>query len=190
MEDFIDRVLLQGKSVEMPQKDLLPTIMKGIKGDLQKAILHKDPDIASVQGLRKVAVFAQACKPNTQEVVMAPEAKKRGPDIICRPPASTYHRRSQSPYRGHTISNGYYRGCSPSPMHRQDPKAIPRSGVSNSSIQHQQRCVTFNVPGKCCTLCGSRYHRHLNECPARGQLCHACGKINHFAAVCFSTKQY
>ena len=147
-EDFIDRVLLQGKSVEMPQKDLLATIMKGLKGDLQEAIPCKDPDIASMQGLHKAAVFAQVCKPNTQEVVMAVDVQKRRPDSMCHPPASTYHRRSQSPYSGQANSNGYYRGHSPSPMYRLNPRAIPRGGVSNSGIQHQQRRVTFNVPGK------------------------------------------
>ena len=48
VEDFMDRVLLQGMEVELQQKDLLPTIMKGIKADLQEAILRKDPDIANI----------------------------------------------------------------------------------------------------------------------------------------------
>ena len=60
IEDFINRVLRQGKDVELLQKDLLSTITKGIKADLQEAILRKDSDIPSIQALRKAAVFAQA----------------------------------------------------------------------------------------------------------------------------------
>ena len=43
---------------------------------------------------------------------------------------------------------------------------------------------------KLCAFCGKDYHKEgLNTCPARGKKCAKCGKMNHFAAACLSTKQ-
>jgi hypothetical protein len=38
---------------------------------------------------------------------------------------------------------------------------------------------------KTCRYCGREYS-HVGQCPAKGQTCHICGKVNQFARVCKS----
>ena len=45
VKDFIDSIIVQGKSFDCTNEQLLPSIMNGIRLDLQESILHKDPDI-------------------------------------------------------------------------------------------------------------------------------------------------
>ena len=40
-----------------------------------------------------------------------------------------------------------------------------------------------------CGRCGRDSHRKPTECPAKGKICHNCGKRNHFAACCRRKRQ-
>ena len=57
------------------------------------------------------------------------------------------------------------------PHSKKNPKYAPE--------QHNQTLKCYN--------CGNPYP-HTNDCPARNQSCHICGKRNHFAEVCRSTR--
>lgn len=64
-----------------------------------------------------------------------------------------------------------------------------KSYVSNSSKdringKHIQNKSNYQQ-GKC-NKCGQN---HRNKCPAEGLKCHVCGKLNHFAKMCFSKHQ-
>ena len=43
--------------------------------------------------------------------------------------------------------------------------------------------------GDPCGRCGYVHTSKQNQCPAMGQKCHKCGKINHFAKVCKNSQK-
>ena len=48
---------------------------------------------------------------------------------------------------------------------------------------------TLHNKSKMCFNCGGNYpHTHNKPCPAQGQICRSCNKLNHFARVCRSSK--
>ncbi|XP_063363538.1 uncharacterized protein LOC134652296 [Cydia amplana] len=40
---------------------------------------------------------------------------------------------------------------------------------------------------KTCMFCGRDFHTNMNDCPAKGKRCNACGKENHFSSVCITS---
>ena len=55
-----------------------------------------------------------------------------------------------------------------------------------SVYKHPHQTAQPNSLRKCYNW-GNPYP-HANDCPARNQICHICGKRNHFAKVCCSTR--
>ena len=41
--------------------------------------------------------------------------------------------------------------------------------------------------GRDCVRCGYSRHKKVEECPAKGQTCNACGGLNHYARVCLKS---
>ncbi|XP_038072936.1 uncharacterized protein LOC119741255 [Patiria miniata] len=56
-----------------------------------------------------------------------------------------------------------------------------RSTQPNQTAAHQARC-------KLCIYCGGSYP-HTGTCPAKGQTCNYCGKLNHFQRACIKRKK-
>ena len=66
-----------------------------------------------------------------------------------------------------------------------------RYAQQNSTHSGGQRSVsqpTVNNQQPLCRWCGRAQHQQRSECPAQGQQCRHCGKQNHFAAVCRSSR--
>ena len=181
----MDSVIVQGKAFDCTLEQLLPSIMNGIRPDLQEAILNKDPDIKDMVSLRKAAIFAQACRPAATEVVMATDSRQQR------------RARSPSPYRQHMQETNRKRedsrfGQSQRPFHGQSntfwqyTQHMPRYTQGRQQQQGQvQRLVTFNT-GKQCNFCGGSYHFDILQCPTRHKQCYNCLKYNHVVHVCMS----
>lgn len=45
------------------------------------------------------------------------------------------------------------------------------------------------IPSKSCFNCGNAWP-HAKQCPAKNQVCRSCGKLNHFARVCRSSRKH
>ena len=54
---------------------------------------------------------------------------------------------------------------------------------------HQPASKSHNSSKRKCYRCGRLLDHKLKDCPAFGQTCNPCGKENHFASVCLSSKQ-
>ena len=54
---------------------------------------------------------------------------------------------------------------------------------------HQPAAKSHNSSKRKCYRCGRLLDHKLKDCPAFGQTCNSCGKENHFASVCLSSKQ-
>ena len=157
VEDFNDSIIVQRKSFDCTNEQLLQSIMNGIMPDLQESILRKDPDIKDMASLRKVAIFAQACRPATTEVVMAAGNRQQ-----CRA-------RSPSPYRhykqdhservGSLFGRGQRIMQDQSDTLWQNAQHVPRYTQSHQRQQHGQvqGHVAFDT-GRQCNFCGGRYH--------------------------------
>ena len=64
------------------------------------------------------------------------------------------------------------------PQHR--PRHQPRASKS---------AVPDHGPDFHCFNCGDKSHSaRSSKCPARGKKCSACGKMNHFASMCWSSQ--
>ena len=64
----------------------------------------------------------------------------------------------------------------------QQDRRKPRKSQYIQSRQSQQ------PPPSQCRKCGFLWPHTKGQCPATGQTCRACGKLNHFARMCLSTK--
>ena len=63
-----------------------------------------------------------------------------------------------------------------------------REGKPKGSHTQQTATVFPKKPGNSqCRKCGLTWPHKDNPCPALGQMCRKCGKMNHFARVCRST---
>ena len=61
-------------------------------------------------------------------------------------------------------------------------RTIRTHGAGRGRRDQQKRTDRMS---KCCN-CGNDKHTSKNDCPAKGQTCHKCGKLDHFAKVCKS----
>ncbi len=71
--------------------------------------------------------------------------------------------------------------------------------LSNDDINvvaNSRKKPSGNEPGRTggnaapeCQYCGRQHNRGRNYCRASGKLCAKCGKINHFAAKCLSSRK-
>lgn len=61
------------------------------------------------------------------------------------------------------------------------------NNIQQNTQQENRGNKNNKQPNKDCIFCGNKRHRKLTECPARGQKCNACGKLNHFAKVCIKS---
>ena len=71
-------------------------------------------------------------------------------------------------------------------------KALPLENVNwvqQDQGRHQKSRSTFPNPNKC-RNCGSAWPHRDKPCPAKGQTCRKCGKLNHFARVCRARPGY
>uniref|UniRef100_A0A8C5PCI9 ribonuclease H n=1 Tax=Leptobrachium leishanense TaxID=445787 RepID=A0A8C5PCI9_9ANUR len=62
--------------------------------------------------------------------------------------------------------------------------------LKNHQLQHKNHLR--NSPGSTltsCKYCGNVHIREKGQCPAYGKSCRACGRLNHFAGVCLSSKR-
>lgn len=60
-------------------------------------------------------------------------------------------------------------------------------GVKQKKPQHNRTPRHATQSRKSCGNCGGNHATHSKEqCPAQGQTCHACGKMNHFQSKCRS----
>lgn len=71
--------------------------------------------------------------------------------------------------------------------------AIHKSNVGKTKKEttshKERRNRPYQQVTKACYFCGGAYSReHLATCPAKGQTCRKCGKVNHFEKVCRSTQ--
>ena len=66
------------------------------------------------------------------------------------------------------------------------PPTKTGKGAPSSNKQQTQK-QTYSTKRKC-YHCGRDQSHKLKECPAFGQTCNNCGKQNHFASVCLSSK--
>ena len=78
-------------------------------------------------------------------------------------------------------------------IHHQSPSTTPaRDSRSRNSSEHRSfnRHQSSSKPAhtKKCWFCGGAYP-HKGKCPAKGQKCTQCGRFNHLASVCHSSKQ-
>ena len=65
------------------------------------------------------------------------------------------------------------------------PPTKASKGAPNYKQQAQKQT---NITKRKCYHCGRDQGHKLKECPAYGQTCNKCGKQNHFASVCLSSK--
>ncbi len=76
---------------------------------------------------------------------------------------------------------------------QQRPQQRPQQHQQNQRPQHQQQQrpqqqhVTHQQQKKC-IFCGGTYP-HKGTCPAMGQTCHYCKKLNHFKEACLKLKR-
>ena len=59
---------------------------------------------------------------------------------------------------------------------------------SHSRTPQNRPQTTQKNNKKDCFFCGGKFYPQLSDCPARGKVCHKCGKANHFARVCRANK--
>ena len=69
---------------------------------------------------------------------------------------------------------------------QQDDIKTLTSLVNKRPSQHQDKPSKRHKTNRECQKCG-RFHSD-NQCPAHGQKCNYCRKLNHFAKMCFSKK--
>ena len=74
-----------------------------------------------------------------------------------------------------------------------DNQAQAISSKHHSAPHHKQlsqsRPPTTRSPHNRCNHCGGYWPHRSRPCPAKGKRCNACGKANHFALVCRSSKR-
>lgn len=66
-----------------------------------------------------------------------------------------------------------------------------QQSFKNHQHKFQHKGHLHNSPGRkpaSCKYCGNVHVREKEKCPAYGKICTACGKPNHFARVCLSSK--
>jgi len=61
-------------------------------------------------------------------------------------------------------------------------------GRSRERGRGRPRSKSHHKPSTTCGLCGGSYP-HKRQCPAKGQRCHKCGTIDHFARVCRKSRR-
>ena len=65
----------------------------------------------------------------------------------------------------------------------------PPTKASKATPNYKQQAQKqTNITKRKCYHCGCDQGHKLKECPAYGQTCNNCGKQNHFASVCLSSK--
>ena len=65
----------------------------------------------------------------------------------------------------------------------------PPTKASKAAPNYKQQAQKqTNITKRKCYHCGRDQGHKLKECPAYGQTCNNCGKQNHFASVCLSSK--
>ena len=118
----------------------------------------------------------------SQEAAYRDATEIRGPDTaVARVACAEDHlesRRDASPPAACRV-------CGPRSARgrRPAPHGSEAQGLSEASPQRRSAAATSG--GSPCPSCGY-LHRRANDCPARGRECRNCGKIGHFAAVCWS----
>ena len=73
-------------------------------------------------------------------------------------------------------------------------KTLPSEGVNRifhkqqdkSALKRQSKKPTQRRSNSTCRQCGLTWPHTTSPCPAKGQVCHKCGKPNHFAKACHS----
>ena len=75
--------------------------------------------------------------------------------------------------------------------HRKSNKTPFNGGKTKlrATKDHQLSSKSHNSSKRKCYRCGRLLDHKLKDCPAFGQTCNSCGKENHFASVCLSSKQ-
>ena len=71
-----------------------------------------------------------------------------------------------------------------------DDRRIARVRIPKKQRGYRKHCRSDDEDeAKGCRYCGyDRKHRKIEHCPAYGQRCHKCQKLNHFASVCKSQR--
>ena len=73
--------------------------------------------------------------------------------------------------------------------HRKQNKYTPPRGDKAKRPAKEFEKSQHNATKHKCYHCGRQSDHELKDCPAFGQTCRACGKKNHFASACLSSKQ-
>ena len=82
----------------------------------------------------------------------------------------------------------------PSPVIQSDVNAVKSDYQRNKRNDLRQKSQNYNRSNqqngdRKCRGCGhNRHPRGREQCPAQGKTCNNCGKLNHFADVCLSSK--
>ncbi|KAK3718411.1 hypothetical protein QZH41_000520 [Actinostola sp. cb2023] len=84
----------------------------------------------------------------------------------------------------HAVHGEHRTKSKQTPPFRGDKSSKPRASKDNASTAKSQN----NYSKYKCYHCGRQADHKLKDCPAFGQTCRTCGKRNHFASVCLSTK--
>lgn len=77
-----------------------------------------------------------------------------------------------------SIEHTHYR----KPSDRHEPNTVQHSDKTKTKTPFPHQHVQ-----KTCRNCGGQYP-HQTVCPARGNTCNYCGKLNHFRSVCYKLK--
>ena len=80
------------------------------------------------------------------------------------------------------------RPLKPTPQNLQRQNYAQHNSAHNGGTRSVSQPTNNNIQQSRCRWCGSTRHRQRMECPAQGQQCRHCGKQNHFANVCRSSR--
>jgi hypothetical protein len=69
---------------------------------------------------------------------------------------------------------------------RVSSKTKPKKYHQKEKPNHQFKLKQHSTVTKC-SRCGGNNHK-FDDCPAKGQTCSACGKLNHYSKCCLTPK--
>ncbi|KAK3918876.1 Gag-Pol polyprotein [Frankliniella fusca] len=90
--------------------------------------------------------------------------------------ATTIRESSGPAVQVHVVKNNYQNS-------RKNQRHQTQTSESKSSYSKSKQ------PDRQCGYCRGKWHKDKLKCPARGQTCHSCGKLDHFGPMCRSKRK-
>lgn len=201
-EDYFKKLWRQSRSVQMSDEQMLTIAIAGLRPEVQRAVLAKDPkdmndlqryasdfeaysdNSISVEYLRKLECRMEA----VQKAIETPKISAVG-QFRESSPTGASRARSPTPLRARFQDEDK----TPDRRPGDDRTPAPTRGRWDDRTNHDERSYNRNrdfsrnygQDRNRCGSCGLDGH-YGRQCPAIGRECHACGLKNHFQRVCRS----